>query len=110
MNMLKRNVEPVRMRNYGRIVQDMVASAARETDKERQQAMIVYIAQCMRQKNAVWNKEQESGIARLQDDIRVLSHGVLNCDFPEFEPMMQKLSQRPVAVPDVKQVAKKKKK
>ena len=72
----------VRMRNYGRIIQDMVQLAVEEQDVEKQQAMIVYIGQCMRQKNATWNRELESGI--------------------------DKLSQRPLANPD-RQVKKKKK-
>lgn len=100
----------VRMRNYGRIIQDMVLLAANEQDVEKQQAMTIYIAQCMRQKNAQWNKEQESGIDRLKDDLLALSNGVLNCDFPEFEEMMQKLSQRPFAMPDRPNAQKKKKK
>ena len=78
----------VRMRNYGRIIQDMVQIAAKEQDEENKKAMTIYIAQCMRQKNAQWNKEQESGIERLKDDIRVLSNGVLACDFPEFDEMV----------------------
>lgn len=95
---LKRNTEPVRMRNYGRIVQDMVALAAKEQDPNRRHQMVIYIAQCMRQKNAIWNKEQESGIQRLKEDIYTLSKGVLTCDFPEFEPLMQQLMQRPLSV------------
>ena len=67
-----RKTSIVRMRNYGRIIQDMVQLAVNEPDVEKQQAMVVYIAQCMRQKNAIWNREQESGIERLKDDISVL--------------------------------------
>lgn len=89
-----RKTSVVRMRNYGRIIQDMVQLAAQEQDIEKQQAMVVYIAQCMRQKNAQWNKEQESGIARLKEDILVLSNGVLTCEFPAFDDAMQKLAQR----------------
>lgn len=109
---LKRNTEPVRMRNYGRIIQDMVALAAKEQDPVLQHQMTIYIAQCMRQKNAIWNKEQESGTERLKDDIRALSRGVLTCDFPEFEPLMQKLQQRPLPMMAVRtaMVQKKKKK
>ena len=84
----------VRMRNYGRIIQDMVQLAVNEQEVEKQQAMIVYIAQCMRQKNAQWNKEQESGVVRLKEDIVALSNGALSCDFPAFEEAMQKLAQR----------------
>lgn len=107
-NLMKTSI--VRMRNYGRIIQDMVLLAAKEVDAEKQKAMVIYIAQCMRQKNVQWNKEQESGIDRLKEDIAVLSNGVLKCDFPEFEEMMQKLSQRPFAVADRPNNQKKKKK
>lgn len=98
----------VRMRNYGRIIQDMVQIAAKEQDEENKKAMTIYIAQCMRQKNAQWNKEQESGIERLKDDIRVLSNGVLACDFPEFDEMVLKLSQRPLSFVNNNQKKKKK--
>ena len=91
-----RKTSIVRMRNYGRIIQDMVLLATNEQDVEKQQAMVVYIAQCMRQKNAQWNKEQESGIARLKEDISALSNGKLTCDFPAFDEMMQKLGQRAI--------------
>ena len=95
-----RKTTVVRMRNYGRIIQDMVQLAAKEQDAENKKAMTIYIAQCMRQKNAQWNKEQESGIERLKEDIRTLSNGLLTCDFPEFEDITQKLSQRQVAFID----------
>ena len=105
-----RKTSNVRMRNYGRIIQDMVQLAVNEVDVEKKQSRIVYIAQCMRQKNAIWNREQESGIERLKDDIRVLSHGVLKCDFPEFDEMMKRLALRPLQTPDRQQIQKKKKK
>ena len=89
-----RKTTPVRMRNYGRIIEDMVKLAAAEQDTDKQQAMVIYIAQCMKQKNAQWNKEQESGVHRLKEDIMELSNGVLNCDFPEFEELINKLSTR----------------
>ena len=91
---LKCNIAPVRMRNYGRIIEDMVALAAKEQDSGKRKAMVIYIAQCMRQKNAQWNKETDSGIQRLREDIYELSNGVLNCDFPEFEEITRKLSVR----------------
>ena len=100
----------VRMRNYGRIIQDMVQLAVNEPDSEKRQSMIVYIAQCMRQKNAIWNREQESGVERLKDDITVLSRGMLQCDFPEFDEMMKRLALRPLPTADRQQMQKKKKK
>ena len=100
----------VRMRNYGRIIQDMVQLATNEQDEENRKAMTVYIAQCMRQKNAIWNREQESGVERLKEDISVLSHGKLQCDFPEFDEMMKRLALRPMPAPDRQMMLKKKKK
>lgn len=109
MNQELRKTSIVRMRNYGRIVEAMVALAAKETDEAKQHAMVVYIAQCMRQKNAQWNKEQESGIERLKEDIRSLSNGVLNCDFEGFEESLQKLAQRPLLFQERNNQKKKKK-
>ena len=105
-----RKTTTVRMRNYGRIIQDMVQLAVDEQDVEKKKTMIVYIAQCMRQKNALWNREQESGVERLKDDISVLSHGVMKCDFPEFDEMMRRLALRPMPTPDRQMMQKKKKK
>lgn len=107
---LKRNSQPVRMRNYGRIIEEMVLLASQEQDVEKQQAMVVYIAQCMRQKNAQWNKEQESGVERLKEDIRVLSNGVLQCDFEAFDEMMDKMAVRPMSMYDRQNNSKRKKK
>ena len=98
----------VRMRNYGRIIQDMVQLAVLEQDCEKRQAMIVYIAQCMRQKNATWNRELESGSERLKEDIAALSNGLLDCNFEAFDETMEKLSLRPIAA--VERSTKKKKK
>ena len=105
-----RKTTTVRMRNYGRIIQDMVQLAVDEHGVVKSATMIVYIAQCMRQKNALWNREQESGVERLKDDISVLSHGVLKCDFPEFDEMMRRLALRPMPTPDRQMMQKKKKK
>jgi hypothetical protein len=46
----------------------------------------------------------------LKEDIRTLSNGVLTCDFPAFDDVLQKLSQRPMAVADRQNGQKKKKK
>ena len=105
-----RKTTVVRMRNYGRIIQDMVQLAVQEEDLEKRQSMVVYIAQCMRQKNALWNREQESGVERLKEDISVLSQGKLQCDFPEFDEMMKRLALRPMPAPDRQMMQMKKKK
>ena len=81
---LKRNTTPIRMRNYGRILQDMIAYASSIEDQSEREALTVYIAQCMRQKNYTWNKDQDAGLARVREDIIRLSDGKLNCDFPAF--------------------------
>lgn len=71
--MISRNVEPIKMRNYGRIIQDMIRVAQTEPDRAARERLTVYIAQCMRQRNMVWNKDQEIGAQRIKDDIRTPS-------------------------------------
>ncbi len=100
----------VRMRNYGRIIQDMVQLAVNENDNEKREAMIIYIAQCMRQKNALWNRELESSVERLKDDIQTLSNGILVCNFPAFDEAMEKLAQRANPTQERANTGKKKKK
>ena len=76
------------MRNYGRIVQDMVSYACTLPQGQERDSLEVYIAHCMRQRNLVWNRDQEAGIARVREDIRRLSKGQLTCDSPAFEQLM----------------------
>lgn len=85
---LKRDATPIKMRNYGRIVQNMIAYACTLTDSKEREALELYIAQCMRQRNLVWNADQESGINRVREDIIRLSDGVLRCDSPAFTQLM----------------------
>ena len=85
---LHRNSAPIRMRNYGRIVQDMVAYASSLPAGQEREQLELYIAQCMRQRNMVWNRDQESGINRVREDIIRLSDGKLTCDSPAFKALM----------------------
>lgn len=94
MESLRKDLAPIRMRNYGRILQDVVAYACTVEDEKERQAMTVYIAQCMRQKNLVWNRDQETGYNRVKEDIYKLSDGRLTCDFPDFDRMLQFMTQQ----------------
>jgi len=76
------------MRNYGRIVQDMIQYASTLPAGQERDSLEVYIAQCMRQRNLVWNRDQEAGINRVKEDIIRLSDGKLRCESPVFEQMM----------------------
>ena len=76
------------MRNYGRIVQDMIAYAGNMPAGPERDSLEVYIAQCMRQRNLVWNRDQEAGLNRVKEDIIRLSDGKLTCDSPAFEQML----------------------
>lgn len=80
--------DAIKLRNYGRILQDLVAYATTITDEPQRHAATIYIARCMRQKNQIWNKDFESGVERLKEDIRTLSDGKLSTDFPEFGEAM----------------------
>ena len=85
---LNRNSSPIRMRNYGRIVQDMIAYAAKMEPGLERDSLEVYIAQCMRQRNLVWNRDQEAGLHRVREDIIRLSEGKLPCNSSAFERLM----------------------
>ena len=85
---LNRNSAPIRMRNYGRIVQDMIAYACTVSDTQERESLEVYIAQCMRQRNLVWNRDQEAGIGRVREDILRLSDGRLQCNSEVFQQLM----------------------
>ena len=85
---LHRNTTPIQMRNYGRIVQDMIGYACSLPVGPERDSLEVYIAQCMRQRNMVWNRDQESGINRVREDIIRLSEGKLRCESPAFGQML----------------------
>lgn len=90
------------MRNYGRIVQDMIAYATTLEAGQERDSLEVYIAQCMKQRNLVWNRDQEAGLSRVKEDIIRLSDGKLTCSSPAFEKLM--------AQPNISNNAPKKKK
>ena len=77
---IHRNTTPIRMRNYGRIIQDTIAYACTLDNPAERQALTNYIAQCMRQKNLIWNRDQESGIDRIKGDLHILSEGRLDAE------------------------------
>lgn len=87
-NPLVHRTDAIKLRNYGRILQDLVAYATTITDEQQRQAATIYIARCMRQKNQIWNKDFESGVQRLKEDIDTLSDGKLSTSFPEFDEAM----------------------
>jgi len=73
------------MRNYGRIIQDTIAYACTLTNKSERQALTNYIAQCMRQKNLIWNRDQESGAERIKADLHTLSEGRLDAEIAALD-------------------------
>ena len=85
---LHRNTKPIQMSNYGRIVQDMIGYACSLPVGPERDSLEVYIAQCMRQRNLVWNRDQETGLNRVKEDIIRLSDGKLQCESPLFMQFM----------------------
>jgi hypothetical protein len=85
---LNRNAAPIKMRNYGRIVQDMIAYASTLPAGQERDSLEVYIAQCMRQRNLVWNRDQEAGVNRVKEDIIRMSQGKLRCESQAFEQIL----------------------
>jgi len=85
---LNRKSAPIKMRNYGRIVQDMIAYASTLPAGQERDSLEVYIAQCMRQRNLVWNRDQEAGVNRVKEDIIRMSQGKLLCESQAFEQIL----------------------
>lgn len=75
---------PVRMRHYGRIVDNMVQEAVKEQDEEKRKYLITRLANKLKVQYLQWNKDQVEP-ERIVADIKLLSGGRLSCDFPEFE-------------------------
>ena len=88
MTELNRHTAPIRMRNYGRIVQDMIQYACTISDQKERESLELYIANCMRQRNLIWNRDQESGLNRVREDIIRLSDGRLTCDSEAVQRLM----------------------
>lgn len=95
MEPLRKDLVPIKMRNYGRILQDVVGYICQLKDEKMRQQLTIYVAQCMRQKNLVWNKDQESGIDRIKADIIKISDGRLTCDFPQFAEALNATAKKP---------------
>ena len=90
MQTLQRNPHPIRMRNYGRIIQDLITYTCTLPEGDRRNALTLYIAQCMRQKNIAWNKDADASAARIKRDIDILSNGQLKCEIDDFEDITNK--------------------
>ena len=85
---LRIDTKPMRLHNNRRLEQDMIQYAATLPAGQERDSLEVYIAQCMRQRNLVWNRDQEAGINRVKEDIIRLSDGKLRCESAVFEQMM----------------------
>ncbi len=76
------------MRNYGRVLQDLVAYAKTMTDDAERNRLAMYIAQTMIVRNQVWNKDQESSTDRVLADLSRMSEGALTVDAAALEASM----------------------
>ncbi len=83
--------QPVRFRHYGRMIEVMINEAIRETDLEKQKALVYIIISRMRQNYLVWNKENVDDI-RIREDLHVLSKGQLIINWEDFEFPRQETS------------------
>ena len=97
------NTTPVRMRHYGRLIDQMVQQAVAEPDIERRHFLTNRLANKLKQQYLIWNKDQVEP-ERIIEDISLLSRGKLSCEFEGFElkhgwqlrPKEKKQPQRPI--------------
>jgi hypothetical protein len=66
----------------------MIAYASSLPAGKDRDSLEVYIAQCMSQRNLVWNRDQESGMGRIKEDIIRLSDGKLRCESKAFGELL----------------------
>jgi hypothetical protein len=66
----------------------MIAYASTLPAGQERDSLEVYIAQCMRQRNLVWNRDQEAGVNRVKEDIIRMSQGKLLCESQAFEQIL----------------------
>lgn len=78
---------PIRMRNYGRVLQDLIAYAVSLPEGEQRQALATTIAQTMASRNLLWNSDQETSPDRVLRDMETLSEGRLVLPLEQFEAM-----------------------
>lgn len=74
---------PVRLRHYGKLVEDMIAKAIEESDEQKQHFLINRIANRMKYTYLTFNKDQVDP-ERIKSDLELLSGGRLSCDFEGF--------------------------
>lgn len=85
----------VHCRYFGRLIEKMIQQACNETDPQRRQQAILFIASRIRYNYFLWNNDFVSK-DHVRADILSLSHGALNCDFPDFDNLFTRpLQQRP---------------
>lgn len=75
--------QQVRMRQYGKNVETMVAYTMSEQDPDKRKFLTNVLANRMKYLYLVHNKDQVEN-ERIIEDIHILSNGALTCDFPEF--------------------------
>lgn len=85
---------PIRMRNYGRILQDLIAHAVSLPQGEQRDALTLLIAKAMASRNILWNSDQETSPARILRDLEILSEGQLSLQ----SELLADTSVRPVAM------------
>lgn len=79
----------VNSRYYGRILEEMIEQAIQETDEQTKRNLILFIASRMRFNYYLWNKDVVDS-NHIKADINRLSHGLLSCDFPEFNDLFER--------------------
>lgn len=81
--------EPILMRNYGRILQNIVKYAC-TLDQQQQDEIIEHIVSVMITRNQQWNREQASSAARIVSDLASLSGNRIMVSEQAVSEMMER--------------------
>lgn len=77
------------MRNYGRIIQDLIKYTTTLPEGDEKTRLTLYLTQAMIVRNQLWNKDQESSAERVLGDLERLSEGQLSLDAAVLNEAMQ---------------------
>lgn len=86
---------PIRMRNYGRIIQDLIAYTVDLPQGERRDTLTRTLATAMANRNLMWNRDQETSVQRVIRDMQVLSDGALSLSETELTEAIAAVASTP---------------
>lgn len=79
---------PIKMRNYGRIIQDLIDYVVTLPEDEQRDQLVRTLAVAMSNRNLLWNRDQEPTPLRVVRDLEILSEGRLTISVEQLDEVL----------------------